>query len=82
MTKAQLSFESHKLKGQSISGKPLIEIVIDNEPENKDIKKARDDPSIIHFPLLTCFDHLMRHFDFNIRDTYGTRTMLDHARKN
>ena len=52
----ELTKTKQVLKGESISGKPLIEIAIDNEPANEDIKQAEEDPSITQFPLMACFD--------------------------
>ena len=76
---------SHKYECKSVSGKPLLEIIIDNEtPLNiDDIKLGQPlkEPSMDEFSLKVCFDHVMRHFDGDITETFGTRSLLDHARK-
>ena len=70
MKTTELALNSHSLKGKSISGKPLGEVVIDNEKANTDIAKARDEPSMDDFPLKIFFDHLMKHFECNIFETF------------
>ena len=84
ISQSSLAIDSHSLIGKSISGKPLLEIVIDKEEatdfDQIDLDNLHD-PPISKFPLKVCFDHLMKHFDGNVFETFQIRTLLDHARK-